>query len=386
VLLSSVCPAPCEKICRRKDHDQPVAIQTLIRFLTEQSTIKNFIPQCAARTAHAVAVCGAGPAGLSASFYLLKKGHAVSIFEKNARACEAICSQVDTELNLPQIMERETARIRSMGADFHFEAELGKDISLAALLKEFDAVIVAVGGQTPKFWETIKLEYTDKGAKADSHTFATQKKRVFVCGAAGHPTKLAANAVNRGRQCALAVDGFLSTGKTQMSPRQFDSRIGKLEADEIKEYLPLSNSAPRIGHSEDKNLKFTEAQSVEQAGRCLHCDCRKASHCALRDCATRSSAKASRYKSAERKPVRIISSHPSVVYEPGKCIKCGRCVRITRAKREALGLTFIGRGFNIEVGVPFNQSLRKAMTATAAECVRSCPTGALAFYEQGEVP
>jgi NADH dehydrogenase/NADH:ubiquinone oxidoreductase subunit G len=74
-----------------------------------------------------------------------------------------------------------------------------------------------------------------------------------------------------------------------------------------------------------------------------------------------------------------VDTHPEVVLEPGKCVKCGRCIRIGAARKEPLGLAFIGRGFEMTIGVPFGRPLSEALTVTAAECVAACPTGALAW-------
>jgi NADH dehydrogenase/NADH:ubiquinone oxidoreductase subunit G len=48
--------------------------------------------------------------------------------------------------------------------------------------------------------------------------------------------------------------------------------------------------------------------------------------------------------------------------------------------REPLGLTFIGRGFDVQVAAPFNQSIEEGLLKVAEECVKHCPTGALAFH------
>jgi NADH dehydrogenase/NADH:ubiquinone oxidoreductase subunit G len=76
-----------------------------------------------------------------------------------------------------------------------------------------------------------------------------------------------------------------------------------------------------------------------------------------------------------------LDEHTDLVYEPGKCISCGICVRITKKRQEKLGLTFIGRGFDVKIAVPFNQSIKEGLTITAHEVVKACPTGALAFKD-----
>ena len=83
-------------------------------------------------------------------------------------------------------------------------------------------------------------------------------------------------------------------------------------------------------------------------------------------------------KGEDRKLIRKLNHHPSIIYEPGKCIKCGICVRITKKEGEELGFTFIGRGFDVQIGVPLNQTLEKGLQIVAEKCVEECPTGALA--------
>jgi NADH dehydrogenase/NADH:ubiquinone oxidoreductase subunit G len=73
------------------------------------------------------------------------------------------------------------------------------------------------------------------------------------------------------------------------------------------------------------------------------------------------------------------TQHPDVIYEPGKCIDCGICIETASKAGEALGLTFVGRGFDVRVAVPFEATLAEGLRTAAAECVAACPTGALAF-------
>jgi NADH dehydrogenase/NADH:ubiquinone oxidoreductase subunit G len=60
------------------------------------------------------------------------------------------------------------------------------------------------------------------------------------------------------------------------------------------------------------------------------------------------------------------------------------CVEISKKEESALGMTFIGRGFDIKIGVPFTEELKQGLDKTAAACVEACPTGALAFKETEE--
>jgi predicted molibdopterin-dependent oxidoreductase YjgC len=66
-----------------------------------------------------------------------------------------------------------------------------------------------------------------------------------------------------------------------------------------------------------------------------------------------------------------------VVYEPGKCILCGLCIQIANQAANSLGLAFVGRGFDVRVDVPFNESIDQALKQTAKQCAEACPSGAL---------
>jgi len=89
-------------------------------------------------------------------------------------------------------------------------------------------------------------------------------------------------------------------------------------------------------------------------------------------------ADASRYRTQRRRFEQHVQPG-GIVFEPGKCILCGICVKLTEMAREPLGLTFIGRGFDVRVAAPFDKSIQEGLRLVARECVEHCPTGALAF-------
>ena len=73
------------------------------------------------------------------------------------------------------------------------------------------------------------------------------------------------------------------------------------------------------------------------------------------------------------------NSHPDIIYEPGKCIMCGACVRIAAQSGEPLGVSIAGRGFDVTVAVPFGLPIAEGLHDTAQQCAEACPSGALAL-------
>jgi len=110
----------------------------------------------------------------------------------------------------------------------------------------------------------------------------------------------------------------------------------------------------------------------------LSCGCRKSVCCRVRSLATEDGADAGRF-AGERRRFSQDTSHPEIVYEPGKCIMCDACVRIAADAGEALGLTTVGRGFEVAVVAPFGQPMSEALRDVALRCAENCPTGALAL-------
>jgi ferredoxin len=220
------------------------------------------------------------------------------------------------------------------------------------------------------------LPMSSKGVEADPVTYRVAETSVFVVGSALRPSKLAIRALGQGKEASFSVHQFLSGMKISGEPFRFNSRFGKLAEMEQEEYLKESVRGPRI-EPEQLASGFTPEQVVQEAARCLHCDCRDLHDCRLRLYSDHYGADQKRFRSEERTMCLKLDQHDAVIYEPSKCIKCGICVRITEKHREQFGMTFIGRGFDVVVGIPFNEPLANGLREVALEVADACPTGAL---------
>jgi ferredoxin len=248
------------------------------------------------------------------------------------------------------------------------------------LRKDFDAVFVAIGQPQEGDAGLMGLETATNGIAINGRTYETNLPGVFAAGGAVRKSRLAVRAVADGKEAAVAIGQFLSGHRVTGSSKPFNTRIGKLKEGEIEQFAADASEGPRQTPSPE-GAGFTDAQAHDEAARCLHCDCRKPENCKLRQYARQYGAKPNRYK-GERRSFFQQLQHPDVIYESGKCINCGLCIQIASESGESLGMTFIGRGFDVRVAVPFDHSIAEGLKRAAKQCVEACPTGALAFRNE----
>jgi ferredoxin len=289
------------------------------------------------------------------------------------------------EEKLPRaVLDAEIELIKRLGVAFRMKVRVGADVSIDELKKKYNAIVLAPGKIAPHAGDVLGVKSDGKTVTADPHTFRTSDAAIFAGGEAVHPGHLAVRSCAHGRMIACSVEQYLGGKDVRGLVRRFDSRMGKVEDVEIFEFMKDVDTSPGVEPASGASGGFSVEEAVKETARCMHCDCRKASTCELRDLADRYGANQKHFNVEGRKRFERITTHSSVIFEPGKCIKCGICVRISERAHEKLGMTFVGRGFDAFVGVPFNESLGAGLESCAEECVKKCPTGALAFKsEQG---
>jgi ferredoxin len=371
-VLGRICPAPCEGACHRKIVDEPVSICLLKRFTGDENDLHPW--PVSSLTGKRVALIGAGPAGLSAAYYLRMKGIEPTLFDREEKPGGMLRAAISKEI-LPEAgLDREINSILHTGVIFRGNT-IVNDTFFEELRQSFDAIVVATGN-IDDLTKSFELKGNPKGLEVNRDTFETSEPGIFAIGNILRSSRLAVRSAGQGKEVAFSVLQYLNGEIVSGEPRMFNSRFGKLHQLEFAEYLKESVSGKRL-YPENSARGFSQEEAVTEAQRCMHCDCRASEDCKLRIYSDQYKAEQKRFMSSPRRAITKLFQTDGIVYEPQKCIKCGICVRLTEKYREKLGLTYIGRGFDIVIGIPFNESLDEALKETATMVAEKCPTGAL---------
>ena len=205
-ILGRVCMHPCESACRRGEVNQPIAICALKRYATDKAGgLFEAVTAVKERTGHRVAVIGAGPAGLTAAFYLKKMGHHVTVFEGRPKPGGMMRYGIPFYRLPEDVLDKEINQVLSVGITLETNKVLGRDFDLDQLRGEgFEAIFIATGLQESRridlegaeledvFWGVDFLVHVSEGKAA------RLKDRVLVVGGGNVAVDVALTALRVG--------------------------------------------------------------------------------------------------------------------------------------------------------------------------------------------
>lgn len=379
-VLGRICHHPCEQGCRRGNWDSPAAIRDLEKHVTDWESEFGSVPTrhgAAApptqRGGKRVAVIGAGPTGLAAAHHLVRQGYEVTVVDRREQPGGTLRDVSETDLPAA-VLRHELDVLLRLGIEFKSRVELGRDLTLEGLVRGLDAIILAIGELSQAEGERLGLPMAGNLVKADPNTCRLPMPKIFAAGSMVRPQKQLIRAMAEGRAVAECTDRFLKGQPVHRPEKPFSSVMGRLAPGELRQLLRSASAGQRM--SCDRCTMVTQAAAAGEASRCLHCDCRSSGNCVLQHYAQVYGADANRFR-GERREFEQQLQPGGIIFEPGKCILCGICVKLAEMASEPLGLTFVGRGFDVRVAAPFDQQIEDGLQKVAAECVEHCPTGAL---------
>ena len=149
---SRVCPALCEAACTCGLMDAPVTTKAneraIIEYAYANDLVKPEVPKV--RTGKKIAVIGSGPSGLAAAMQLNKRGHSVTVYERNDRVGGLLRYGIPNMKLDKSIIDRRVEVMKASGIEFICNVNVGKDITGEELLQQYDRIVLACGASNPR--------------------------------------------------------------------------------------------------------------------------------------------------------------------------------------------------------------------------------------------
>ena len=283
---SRVCPALCEAACTCGLHDTPVTCKanenSIVEYGYRHGLMDANPPKV--RTGKKIAIVGSGPSGLAAADQLNKRGHSVTVYERNDHIGGLLMYGIPNMKLEKWVIDRKQKVMEKEGIRFVVNANVGKDIKASDLLQQYDSVILCCGASNPR---DIKAP----GREADGIYFAvdfltrstknvltgekknwvnTKGKNVVVIGGGDTGNDCVGTAVRQGAKSVVQIEMMpkLPDQRAQNNPWPEWPRVCKTDYGQ-EEAIAVYGQDPRIYQATvkefiaDKNGKLKKVKLVK---------------------------------------------------------------------------------------------------------------------------
>jgi glutamate synthase (NADPH) small chain len=279
-----VCPAPCEAACTCGLNGNPVTIKENEFEIIENGFEKGFIkanpPKI--RTGKKVAIIGSGPSGLAAADQLNKRGHLVTVFEREDRVGGLLMYGIPNMKLEKHIINRRIAIMKEEGITFVTGADVGGNYKANKITKEFDSVILACGASNPRdinvpgrnakgiyfavdFLKSTTKSLLDTGLKEGTYISA-KDKNVLVIGGGDTGNDCVGTSIRHGAKSVLQLEMMpkLPDQRAENNPWPEWPRVCKTDYGQ-EEAIAVFGHDPRVYQTTVKEFVADEAGNVCKA-------------------------------------------------------------------------------------------------------------------------
>ena len=289
---SRVCPALCEAACTCGHWEDPVTCKANEHGIIENAYEKGYAaakpPRV--RTGKKVAIIGSGPAGLAAADQLNKRGHSVTVFERDDRVGGLLMYGIPNMKLEKWVIDRKINIMKEEGVEFITNANVGKDIKPAKLLKEYDRVILACGAKNPRdikapgrdaegiyfavdFLKATTKSLLDSELK-DNKYISAKGKKVVIIGGGDTGNDCVGTSIRHGAASVIQLEMMPKAPdeRAENNPWYGVVRVCKTDYGQ-EEAIAMFGSDPRIYQTtvkeflKDKNGKLCGLKTVKLEGK-----------------------------------------------------------------------------------------------------------------------
>lgn len=262
---SRVCPALCEAACTCGANGKSVTTKA-----NEYGIIENAydlgicgpnVPKV--RTGKKIAVIGSGPSGLAAADQLNQRGHSVTVFEREDRVGGLLMYGIPNMKLEKHVIDRKVDIMKQEGIEFKCGVDVGKDVKVSDLLKEFDRIILTCGASNPRdikvkgrdakgiYFAVDFLKSTTKalldGGLTDKNHISAKGKNVMVIGGGDTGNDCVGTSIRHGAKSVLQLEMMpkLPDERTEDNPWPQWPRVCKTDYGQ-EEAIGVFGSDPRV--------------------------------------------------------------------------------------------------------------------------------------------